>query len=75
MTQEEKLFKDVCDRCESYAIGFDCEDKFNCPAFRLYEIAKEKTKTVYKKKSSWDEDTTPRNSECLGGVAHASVTY
>lgn len=74
MTKEEKLFREICERCENYATGFDCEDEFNCPAYRLYELAKGKTKTVYKKKSSW-EDTTPRNSECISGVAHASVTY
>lgn len=73
MTKEEKLFKECCERCESYATGFYCEDEFNCPVYKLYEIAKGKTKTV-NKKSSW-EDTTPRNSECIGGVAHASVTY
>jgi predicted metal-binding transcription factor (methanogenesis marker protein 9) len=75
MTKEEKLFNEICERCENHATNFTCEDMKTCPAFRLFEIAKGKTKTVYKKKSSWEEDTTPRNSECLGGVAHASVTY
>ena len=73
MTKEEKLFREICERCENYATGFDCEDEFNCPAYRLYEIAKGKKK-VSSKTDSWG-DTTPRNSECLGGVAHASVTY
>jgi predicted metal-binding transcription factor (methanogenesis marker protein 9) len=75
MTKEEKLFNEICERCENHATNFTCEDMKTCPAFRLFEIAKGKTKTVYKKKSSWEEDTTPRNSECLGGVAHASITY
>ena len=66
MTKEDKLFKECCERCESNATDFDCEDKFTCPVYKLYELAKGKTKTVYKKKSSWEEDTTPRNSECLG---------
>ena len=72
MTKEDKLFKECCERCESNATGFDCEDKFTCPVYKLYELAKGKKKVVHKT-DSWD--TTPRNSECLSGVAHASVTY
>ena len=60
MTREEQLFNDICERCESFAIGMDCEDKKQCPAYQLYCIAKKKQTTT---KSSW-EDTTPRNSEC-----------
>ena len=73
MTKEERLFKECCERCESNATGFDCEDKLTCPVYELYEIAKGKKKVV-NISNSWG-DTTPRNSECLGGVAHASVTY
>lgn len=72
---EDKYFKEICERCENHANNFNCEDMLTCPAYKLYVIAKGKTKTVYKKRGSWEEDTTPRNSECLGGVAHASVTY
>ena len=65
MTREEQIFNDICERCESSAIGIACEDKDNCPAYQLYCIAKKKRTTA---KSSW-EDTTPRNSECLAATA------
>ena len=40
MTREEQLFNDICERCESFAIGMACEDKNHCPAYQLYCIAK-----------------------------------
>ena len=67
MTKEEKLLKEVCERCESYAVNFDCEDMDKCPAYKLYEIAKSKRKTSRKTESSW-EDTSPRNSEVCSPV-------
>lgn len=64
MTREERLLKDICESCESFAIGMACEDKNHCPAYQLYCIAKKKRTTT---KSS-REDTTPRNSECLAAT-------
>ena len=61
MTREEKLFNEICEMCENFAIGTACEDMATCAAYKLYCIAK---KTHDKKRSSW-EDTTPRNSEFL----------
>lgn len=61
MTRETKLFNEICERCENFAIGTTCEDIDTCPAYKLYCIAKKKQN---KRESSW-EDTTPRNSECL----------
>jgi hypothetical protein len=49
MTHEEKLFNEVCERCESYGVNFTCEDMIECPAYKLYEMAKANKKTIHKK--------------------------
>lgn len=49
MTHEEKLFNEVCERCESYGVNFTCEDMIICPAYKLYEMAKANKKTIHKK--------------------------
>ena len=60
----EKLFDAICERCESYAKGENCEDRDTCPAYQLYCMANKKRNS---KETSWD--TTPRNSECLAASA------
>lgn len=39
---EEKLFNQICERCENHAKNMVCEDMNTCPAYNLYLIAKSK---------------------------------
>lgn len=55
----EKLFKQICLRCENHAKNFVCEDMMTCPAHELYIIASDKIKTIYKK-DDWATPPTPR---------------
>lgn len=56
---EERLFKHICERCENHATNMNCEDMMTCPAYKLYLIAKDKRKVVYKQ-DGWQTPPTPR---------------
>ena len=56
---EEILFKQICDRCENHAMNMSCEDMMTCPAYKLYCLAKDKRKVVYKR-DVWQEPPTPK---------------
>lgn len=43
---EEKLFNQICERCENHAKNMVCEDMNTCPAYNLYLIAKSKRTTI-----------------------------
>lgn len=59
MELQEKLFREICDRCENHAKNMSCEDMITCPAYKLYCIANSKKKVVYKK-DVWKEPALPR---------------
>lgn len=59
MTREEKLFNEICERCENFATGTACEDIATCPAYKLYCVAKSKRQVVYRQ-NVWQDQATPR---------------
>jgi hypothetical protein len=58
MKEEEKLFRQICERCENHATNMYCEDMSTCPAYQLYLIARDKRKVVYKQ-NDWQTPPEP----------------
>lgn len=56
----EKQFEEICLRCENHAVNLNCEDMEDCPAYKLYLIAKSKRKVIYKK-DVWSTPPPPRS--------------
>lgn len=57
---EEKYFNEICERCENHAKNMSCEDMMECPAYKLYCIAKSKKKVVYRQ-DEWQTPPPPRS--------------
>ena len=55
---EEKYFNEICERCENHAKNMSCEDMMECPAYKLYCIAKSKKKVVYRQ-GEWQTPPPP----------------
>lgn len=58
MSIADKYMREACDRCESHAKNFSCEDKHTCPVYKLYCMACEKKVII--KKDSWETPPAPR---------------
>ena len=57
---EEKYFNEICERCDNHAKNMSCEDMMECPAYKLYCIAKSKKKVVYRQ-DEWQTPPPPRS--------------
>lgn len=59
MTQEEKLLRKACERCEEYAVNHNCDIRVKCPVYRLYELACKKRERIIKQ-DVWSVPPSPR---------------